>query len=48
MNDALLPPTLDHAYVTPGVVELALTVTLVIVHVNGPLFVADTFGTPAF
>jgi hypothetical protein len=36
------PP--DHAYVTPGVVDDAVSVTLVLAQVNGPSFVADAFG----
>ena len=37
-----------HAYVTPGVVELAVNVTLVFEQVNGPSFVALAFGVVVF
>jgi hypothetical protein len=37
----------DHTYVTPGVVDEAVNVTLVFVQVNGPLFVADALGIDA-
>jgi hypothetical protein len=38
-----LPPP-DHAYVTPTVVDDAVSVTLVLAQVNGPSFTAVAFG----
>jgi hypothetical protein len=38
----------DQAYVTPGVVDDAVSVTLVFTQVNGPSFTADAFGALIF
>ena len=41
---AALPPTDDHWYVAPTVAVVALTVTLVLLQVNGPSFTTFTLG----